>query len=223
MSNNPKARRSESITAKWKARSKLLVVCALVSYLGCAAVVAADIIGIIVVEKHNPISETISTLAIGKQAWIQDVGIDAFAAAVFACGAGMLIWRAAGIRWMFCAILLIVLAGDLVLIAEHNQYAGQPTPEGAIHRQLTFVLYIIVSLTTLLLAFDLRRFGRGWFWGSLSAFAVWLILCPVFLYVVPTSWDGALERFLGLILVLWVAMISTALLQKARGRLRTAA
>lgn len=42
------------------------------------SVAAADIVGILVVEDHNPIRETISQLAEGKYAYIQDIGITLF-------------------------------------------------------------------------------------------------------------------------------------------------
>ena len=60
-------------------KSRLLQVCGYIGLFGCIAAVVTDIIGIIVVEKHNPISETISALAITKYAWIQDLGLNLFA------------------------------------------------------------------------------------------------------------------------------------------------
>ncbi|KAI9132270.1 hypothetical protein [Acaryochloris sp. CCMEE 5410] len=75
------------MTLKYRQRqsSKLSLICGFVGLVGCFAALLTDIIGTIVVQKHNPISETISSLAIGKAAWIQDSGLDLFAAGLIAC------------------------------------------------------------------------------------------------------------------------------------------
>ena len=82
-----------------KSSNKLSLVCGIIGIFGCISVIIADIIGIIVVEKHNPISETISALAITKSAWIQDTGLNLYAAAMIACAIGLYTWNLEGLRW----------------------------------------------------------------------------------------------------------------------------
>ena len=41
--------------------SPLFLICGIIGIIGCIAAIATDIIGIILVKDHNPISETISS------------------------------------------------------------------------------------------------------------------------------------------------------------------
>lgn len=193
--------------------SRLRIGGAVIGLVGCVSVALADLLGILFVERHDPISETISTLAIGRYAWIQDLGIDLFAAGVIAVAVALYAWRAGGATWKIGCGLLLVLAVDLVLIAEHNQYAARPSREGAsIHIYLVIALYVLFALVAFLLARDLDR--RSWRRFNLIAGAAWTVLAPL-LFVVPTAWDGAYERALSLILLGWFAGVCWTLLRRA--------
>lgn len=197
-------------------RRRLLLGCGAVGVLGAFAVALADLVGIALVEQHDPISETISELAIGRYAWVQDLGIDLLAVGVVACAAGLYLWRAGGAAWKAGVLLLFVLGIDLVLIAEHNQYAGRPgTPGAVIHIYLVYALYGIVALASLLLSFGLERAGRAWQRFGLAVFAGWTLLAPLF-FVVPTAWDGAYERLMGALLVTWIAALAWLLIRTGR-------
>ena len=197
---------------------KLWLICGIIGIFGCISVVVANIIGIIVVEKHNPISETISALAITKAAWIQDLGLDLYAAAMIACAIGLYAWNLEGLRWKIAAILLGLLGVDVILIAEHNQYAGRPGVGAAIHIYCVYALAVLFAAITLLLSFGLRRVGRNWYRYSMGTAIVWTVLAPIFFFV-PTNIDGAYERFISLITISWVAAISWLLIKKGRGQL----
>lgn len=121
------------------------------------AAIAGNIIGIIVLEKHDPISETISALAIEKYAWIQDIGLDFFATGLIACAVGLYAWNLNGAKWKIGNFLLLLLGVDIVLIAEHNQYAGRPGVGAAIHIYCVYALALLFTLITLLLAFGLQN------------------------------------------------------------------
>ena len=194
-------------------RARLLPACGLVGLLGSLGVVLADLIGILLVERHDPISETISALAVGRLAWIQDLGIFLFAAGVVACAVGLYAWRAGGERWTWGLFLLLLLAIDLGFIAGYNQYAGQGNRDGAVHMALVYALYGLFALAALLLAPGLRRAGRAWHRFGLAVLLAWTGLAPL-LKIVPTSWDGAYERFLGLILLSWFVAVSALLLRR---------
>lgn len=79
-------------------RRRGVIGCAAVALLGCVLVTAANLIGILIVDDHNPISETISKLAIGDYAWIQDFGLDAFAVSLFALALGLYLSLTGGWR-----------------------------------------------------------------------------------------------------------------------------
>ena len=203
---------------KKSSSNKLSLVCGIIGIFGCISVIVADIIGIIVVEKHNPISETISALAITKSAWIQDLGLDFYAAAAIACAIGLYAWNLEGMRWKIAAILLGLLGVDIILIAEHNQYAGRPGVGAAIHIYCVYALAVLFALVTLLFSFGLRKVGRNWYRYSMGTAIVWTVLAPIFFFV-PTNIDGAYERFISLITISWVAAISWLLIKKGRGQL----
>lgn len=200
-------------------RSSLLLISGVIGVLGSFAVVAANIIGILLVEQHNPISETISKLAIGDYAWIQDLGLDLFAISLFAIAIGLFKWSVGGWRWQTGAFLLILLCFDILVIAEHNQYAGQDNSGANIHIHAVYVLGLLVALAALLLGFDLRRISRNWSRFSIGLSIVWTVLGPIF-FVVPTSWNGAYERFVALIMVTWVVALSGLLIQRGSGQLK---
>ena len=191
---------------------RFVVACGIVALLGCGLVTAANLIGILVVEDHNPFSETISKLAIGKYAWIQDAGLDAYAAGLFALALGLYLTLSGGWRWRLGLGLLVILSIDVILIAEHNQYAGRPGRGAAIHIYLVYALYALFTLVSFLLAAPLKKLGDAWRKFSLAVSAAWFVLAPLF-FIVPDSWDGAYERFLALFLLVWVAALAWRLVR----------
>ena len=198
--------------------SKLSLICGVIGIFGCLAVIVSDVIGIILVDRHNPISDTISALAIEKYAWIQDTGLDLYAIAIIACAIGLYAWNLGGIKWKIGTILLFLLGIDIVLIAEHNQYAGREGVGASIHIQCVYALALLFAAVTLLLASALRKVGRNWYRFSLGIAIFWIVLAPIFFFV-PTNIDGAYERFISLITIAWVAAVSWLLIKKGQGKL----
>lgn len=188
-------------------KQKLSRICGLLGLFGCIAVVATDLIGAAVVEQHNPITETISELAIEKLAWIQDIGLDCFAVGLIACAIALYVWQLGGFRWKLGAVLLGLLGIDVFFIAEYNEYANQTGIGSTIHLYLVCVLGIAFALLTFLMAPGLRKISLGWYRFTLWIMVLWIVLAPLF-FLVPTSWDGAYERFIALIMVTWVAGVS---------------
>lgn len=199
-------------------KSRLLEFCGYISLFGCIAAVVSNIIGIIVVENHNPISETISALAITKYAWIQDWGLNFFALGLIACAVGLFSWNLNGTTWKIGAFLLFLLGIDVVLIAEHNQYAGREGVGASIHIQCVYALGLLFALLTLLFATGLRKLGRNWYRFGIGITAFWVVTAPTF-FIVPTNIDGAYERFVAMIMLTWVVAISWLLIRKGQGKL----
>ena len=198
--------------------STLSLICGIIGIFGCLAVIVTDVIGIIVVDDHNPISDTISALAIEKYAWIQDIGLDLYAAAMIACAIGLYAWNLGGTKWKIGTVLLLLLGIDVILIAEHNQYAGREGVGANIHIQCVYALAVLFTALTLLLASGLRKVGRNWYRFSIGIAIFWIVLAPIFFFV-PTNIDGAYERFISLITIAWVAAISWLLIRKGQGKL----
>jgi hypothetical protein len=198
-------------------RSRLLIFCGLAGLLGCAFILAGNIAGIVVVERHNPIADTISDLAAGHQAWLQDGGLILFALGLLACGVGMWRWRLGGAAWRLAAALMVVAALDVGLIAGHNEYGDRDNEKYVIHMQLVYVLGGLFAAIPTLAAGGLRRIGRRWQMISYATTVAWVALAPGF-FLAANSWDGAYERFLGVIIVGWVAMLSWLMMRAGWGR-----
>lgn len=98
-----------------------------------------DFIGIVVVDGYNPITQTISDLAIAKKAWIQDIGSNLFAAAFVTCAIGLFSMSLGGWKWKTGAAMLLLSDGDILLISEHDKYAGSEGVGAAIHIYLVCV------------------------------------------------------------------------------------
>lgn len=197
---------------------KLSLICGIIGLLGCFGAIVTDIIGILVVEKHNPISETISSLAITKYAWIQDTGLVLFAFGIIACAIALSRWRINKVKWKIGTLLLLFLGVDIVLIAQHNQYAGREGIGAAIHLRCVIVMAVLFTLTGILLASGLRKAHRNWYRYSMATAIFWLVLSPIF-FIMPTHIDGAYERFIALIMIAWVAAISWILIRQGRGKI----
>ena len=173
--------------------------------LGCFGVVAGDIIGILVHEDHNPISNTISMLAIGKYGWIQDLGLDLLALGFLSLAAGLFSGKRSGIKWIAGIIVLVLIGVDLLLIAEHNQYAGRPGY--TIHRKLVYALALLFPTSLFLLSShlkilraDLKKFC---FWTA----GLWLAFAPL-MPLIPTTVEGAYERAVSSLIVIWLFLVS---------------
>ncbi len=198
---------------KEQQKSWLLLLCGLVGLFGCISVLLTDFIGIVAVDGYNPIAQTISDLAIEKKAWIQDIGLDLFALSFGTCAIGLFSMNLGDWKWKTGVSILLLLAIDILLIAEHNKYAGREDVGAAIHIYCVYALGLLFTIAPLLISFGLKKISRGWYLFSLWTAIVWAVLSPIFFFI-PTSWDGAYERFISLIMIVWVALISWMLVQK---------
>lgn len=185
---------------------------------GCAALLLTDIIGIFAVEGYNPITQTISALAITEKAWIQDTGLNLYAVSFVACAIGLFSMNLGGWKWKTGVSMLLLLAVDILLISEHDKYAGREDVVGAeIHIYCVYALGLLFTLAPLLISFGLKKISRGWYLYSIATAISWMVLSAIF-FLIPTGWDGAYERLISLITVAWVALISWLLFQKGLGK-----
>lgn len=193
--------------------NKLLLLCGLIGIFGCVSVVITDLVGIIVVDGYNPISQTISALAIGRKAWIQDVGLNLFVISFLACSIGLFSLNLGGWKWKAGAGILPIIALDILIISEYDRYADLSSFGSTVHYVCVCVLGVLFTLAPALLSFRLQMISRGWQLFSLWTAIAWGVLSPIFFFT-PNGWNGAYERFIALIMVAWVALISWLLVQK---------
>lgn len=172
--------------------------------------------GILIHEPHNPVSETISDLAAGPHAWIQDLGIILLGLGLAAVAVGLRLWRRGGRAWRLATVFMVLLAADLMVIAGHNEYGDLDSGKFVIHSYAVYALGLLVLLAALLLAPGLGRTaeaGRRWHHASIAFGTVWLLLAPLF-FVVPTAWDGLYERGIAALLIGWIGALSWLLVRR---------
>lgn len=195
---------------------KLFVACGVAGIVGSVISVIADFIGIAVVNGYNPISQTISDLAMGPYAWIQDVGLNLYAIGLVACAIALWRWNLGDWRWRLGAALLAVISVIILIISEYDQYANLPNSSGmSIHLYSVYALGILFPATCFLLGFGLRRLGRMWRRFSWATAVVWVIFAPAF-FKMPTAVDGLYERFVSLILLAWSIAIAWLIFQRGK-------
>lgn len=159
---------------------------------------------------------TISDMAAGPHDWILDYSLYVLCVAILAI-AGVL-YRNEEYKWDW-KIGCFLLGGVSVLIffiGYYEQY-GDGDPGGVvIHSTLVRALWIAFGAVALLMTRGLGQIRKNW--GRLSAgFGIaWLISAPIFM-IIPTSWDGLYERFVGMLILAWIVLISIYLM-KSGGR-----
>ena len=197
-------------------KSIIYKICGVCGIIGCIGVIAGDIIGIALHEEHDPVSDTISMLAIGKYGWIQDVGLDLLALGYLALAIGFYTWKHKGLKWKISLIILILIFMDLILIAEHNQYAGRPGY--TIHDELVYALAGLFLILNIVISHDLKQLSPYLKKFCIWIASLWFIFAPL-LRLIPDSWDGAYERLVCTLLVVWPAVISYYLFKLSNSEL----
>ncbi|MGF1605536.1 MAG: DUF998 domain-containing protein [Rhodothalassiaceae bacterium] len=187
--------------------------------LGCIAAIATNLIGVWVHDSTGFVEDTISDLAAGRHAWIQDTGLYLYALGMAAVGFALGRLPVQTPRWRGGCYLLIALGLAVFVMGLHGEY-GDYEPGGLkIHIYLLYFLGIGFGIAAILLANGLGiMFGRAWSHASLAIAVMWMFGGPAFFFV-PDAWDGLFERGVGLLSILWLAGVSVLLITH-RGEVR---
>lgn len=189
--------------------------CGLLGLLGILASVVTSLVGVWVHDRVGFVAETISDLAAGRHAWIQDLGLYALALGMVATAAAL--WRGGphGLAWRVGTAGLIVLAIIIAVIGGYGEYGDLDEGGVVIHIYLVIALGVGFPAVVLLLTPGLRRFDPAWGrWNALLA-VVWIVAAPLF-FLVPTGWDGLYERGVALLLLVWLAALARLLMRPRR-------
>ncbi|MCX7567723.1 DUF998 domain-containing protein [Sulfitobacter sp. F26169L] len=198
--------------------SHLLTSCGIIAILGAIAMVLGNVVGSIVVPDHDWIADTVSDLAAGKYEIIQDVALYGYAATLIACAIGASHLHMDGTRWNLGIGSLALLAMCVVIIGARNEYGDQDNEGIVIHIYVVYVLGLLFALLFLLMARGMARAARRYAVISYCCAALWIIAAPIF-FVMPTGYDGAFERGLGIITIIWVTAFAWLLIAVAQDRL----
>lgn len=193
----------------------LLITCGWIGIFGSFALVAGNIVGSLVVPGHNWVADTVSNLAAGKYEDIQDFALYGYAAALIACAIGAANAHPGGQRWTLGIFCLAFLACLIVVIGARNEYGDHDRNGIVVHIYLAYAMGVLFMVTPLLMARGAEK-RVAWFRRlSWTAGGIWIIGAPPYLFI-PTSIDGAWERALGLVAVIWTIALAWSLIRLGR-------
>lgn len=188
---------------------------ATIAILGGVALIAGNIVGSIVVTGHDWVADTVSDLAAGQHEIIQDIALYGYAGALSCLALAAAHLHGGGWRWTAFSMTLLTTAICVIVIGARNEY-GDGDSEGIVVH--IYVVYALGALfvATYALAAQIHAGSFKWFaWLSWGAAAVWVVGAPVF-FMMSTAYDGAFERGLGIVSVIWSSGMAYVLLLIAR-------
>lgn len=201
-------------------RPELLLACGVMAFAGILLSLALMVAAAILVQ-HDFIADTISDLARGPRKWIMDLGFYLNAGALLALAIGTAHFHLGRMAWslgLFClafAALIVVLPG----LWDEFHTAAQQSQDMTVHTRLTFALGPLYFAGPLLMAAGASRVARRYGWMFSAAAALWLILATAF-KLVPTGYDGILEKAAMTATLLWTVSLAWILTTRGYGRLK---
>lgn len=195
----------------------LLIATGFIAVVGSIAMVLGNVIGSIVVPNHSWIADTVSDLAAGKYEIIQDVALYGYAGAVMACAVGAAHLHQDGRRWNLGIGCLALLVMCIVIIGARNEYGDGDSEGIVIHIYVVYVIGVLFAALFLLMARGMAKVARRYAVISYVCAALWIVGAPVF-FIMPTGYDGAFERGLGVVTLVWVISFAWMLISIGRKR-----
>lgn len=193
----------------------LLFLLALIGVLGGIALFAGNIVGSVVVPGHDWVSDTVSDLAAGRYEIIQDVALYGYAGSLFALALATAHLHGGSWRWSVLTLVLVLIAVFVVIIGARNEYGDGDSEGIVIH---IYIVYAMGAAFVICFVFAALLYGEtaAWFsYVSWAAAVLWIVGAPVF-FMMPTAYDGAWERGLGVISMLWTTAYAWLLWRMAR-------
>ncbi len=187
----------------------LLMTCGVLGVLGSLALIAGNVIGSIVVPGHDWVADTVSDLAAGRFEIIQDVALYGFAVGILAIGMAAAHLHLGKRRWTIGVFALMALALIVTVIGARNEYGDRDTGGLVIHIYLVYMLGVVFPLAPFTMAGGLERLHTGLRRLSFVCAGLWCVGAPIF-FLMPTGYDGAWERGLGVITAVWITATALA-------------
>lgn len=195
--------------------SAFLKFCAALAVFGVLAMLGGNIVGSIVVPNHDPVADTISDLAAGRYEIIQDVALYGYAAGFIALALALANLHTQSKRWSLGIVSLVTIAALIIVIGARNEYGDNDSEGVVIHIYLVYGLGVLLAIAPFALARGLSEIGAGFGFAARLFGGLWLLSAPVFFFL-PTAYDGAYERGLGILASLWVLNVAYATWVSAR-------
>lgn len=182
---------------------------------GILAMAAFVVAGDLMLDRFSWRAATISELAAGQRSWIVDYGILGYGLSLIVLALGAMHVHPGGWRWSVGATGLAGLGLIVFLIGFRNEYGDGDSEGGEYHMTMVYILAGLMAVLPWMMSRGAARFGRHYA-ALLRWTSVLWVLCAPWFFVVPTEWDGAVERGLGLISFLFAGTLSALLLKAAR-------
>jgi len=193
----------------------LLRLLSVLAVLGSIGLIGGNIWGSIVVPDHDWVADTVSDLAAGRYEIIQDVALYAYAVALFAMALAAAHAHAGGWGWSVGILSLAILGAVVTVIGARNEYGDGDDAGVVVHIYLVYALGFFFTLAPVAMAGGLAERSRKMKIAAYALAAVWAIGAAIY-FMLPTDIDGAWERGLGIITVLFVALLAAHFAQLAR-------
>lgn len=190
----PKAHRRLSPT--------FLVLLAWLSLFGGISLIAGNVVGSMVVPDHDWVADTVSDLAAGRYEIIQDVALYGFAGTLAALSLGCAHLHGGGWKWTSLTVALMVLAVCVVIIGARNEYGDGDNEGIVIHIYIVYLMGVLFVAAFALAARIFMDTASKFAKISWCCAAVWALGAPVF-FLMSTAYDGAWERGLGIVSIIW--------------------
>ena len=207
-----------SALAEAPERPGLLAFCGALGLAGAAGLIGFGLIAQLQVPSHDPVAETISDLGDGPGAVWMDLGFYVQGTGLAALGLGATHAHLGRWGWSLGAACLVLLGAVVALLGAFDEFHTRPVPTEAytVHTRLTFALVPLYVLGMVGMAAGAARVARAFGPLLLGSAAVLALLGPLF-YVVPTGYDGLVERLLLLPGLAWTLSLSWILLRRGIG------
>ncbi|UWR23096.1 DUF998 domain-containing protein [Sulfitobacter sp. S190] len=188
---------------------------AILSVLGTVALLVGNVWGSIAVPNHDWVADTVSDLAAGRYEIIQDVALYGFGGSMVALALAVAHLHPGGWQWSVLSVLLILIALCIVIIGARNEYGDGDSEGIVIHIYVVYAMGALYTAAFALAWVEGDKIGHGMGKASLICGLLWVCGAPIF-FVMPTGYDGAWERGLGVICAVWTVLFARALWRSAQ-------
>lgn len=194
---------------------RFVVFLAWTAILGGIALIAGNVVGSLVVPDHDWIADTVSDLAAGRYEIIQDVALYGYAGTLATLALGCAHLHGGNWRWSALTAALMLLAVCVIVIGARNEYGDGDNEGIVVHIYIVYALGALFVAAFLLTVKIFNQTDRTLATISRFCAAIWIVGAPIF-FVMPTGYDGAWERGLGVVSIIWTTALAGMMLSVAR-------
>lgn len=193
---------------------RFLTVLAWLALAGGIALIAGNVVGSAIVPNHDWVSDTVSDLAAGRYEIIQDIALYGYAGTLAALALSCAHLHGGSWHWNALTFALMLLAVCVIIIGARNEYGDGDNEGIVIHSYIVYAMGALFVAAFVLAARIFRTNEVLFTKISWVCAGVWAFGAPVF-FIMPTAYDGAWERGLGVVAVIWTSAFARVLLSIA--------